>query len=124
MTVRDKVYDKQLLLLGACVASRELLDAVEPKDLASIELGAVLEELQLMVAGKTPGGHVQKFLRELGVDLGGRKIAQALQDEVSLDGRYERAKHEAKTLSLQLAGNQTSNRLAFIEELKRRVADL
>lgn len=118
----DASERRQLVLLGAAMASKEVREQLEPANFPDADVGNCIEEMQGHDAGTVETKslrHVATLMSTLRVTSQGGKLLDALRDAVHLDGRAENLKRLA-----QLAQTQHLDSPEAIEKLKKEIANV
>lgn len=113
----------QLIVLGACMASRKTLDAVSADDFADEEIAIVVEYMKLKASGAEQGSdRLSYWLAQRGVQLNGKSAIETACDWVHGHAIFKRAQKLVCKMSLD-KGTFTTHE-DYVRRLKEEVGKL
>lgn len=118
----DASERRQLVLLGAAMASKEVRQALESANFPDASIGNCVKEMQDFDDGfvaATDLRHVAATMTTLGVTSTGGKLLDALREAVHLDGRSENLKRLA-----HIAQTSLLNSTEAIDKLKEQISNV
>ena len=119
----DQQRDLQLILLGACLASKTIRSKVDAARTCDASIGAAIADMQAVDAaekGKEPDTpRLDALMGELGVLANGHPLTVQIQDRVVYDWRMWRTRQLAERT--RVAPPRTPEEL---DELKNRWAEI
>ena len=108
----------QLITLGMCLESRTRLAKTKPGDFLEGEIGAVIHELQQLMANpEFSTMRLDQFLVSCGVTRDGR-ISDSIAAQVVLDSQAKRLLDKVRKLS---AGYLGTAKASWIQEVKKLI---
>lgn len=111
----------QLITLGMCLESPRRLATLKPADFLDGEIGAVVHELQQMVASPPAEPiRLDGFLAKCGVRRNG-KISDAIAAQVPLDSQARRMLDQLRRFA---AGCLGGDKRGWISEAKKAIGDV
>lgn len=95
---RDHSRERQLILLGACLAQPQLLESVAPSDFRDSDIAAVVQEVQDGHGGDDTARkaiRLRQLFDDVGVSIGvGVKALQALAGHVKVEAKADRVRRQ------------------------------
>lgn len=120
----SSINQLELILLGACLGNRKLLESAEPGAMCGEEIAALIGELQEAARDGRAARQLDslvKFLEERGCHLTEENVIDAIRERVALRARYQRGMRIYDALS---RGAKALGEKQFIDWLKQSVERL
>lgn len=120
--LQEAAYELQLMVLGACLGNRKMLDSVKADDFADTEIAIVVEYMKAKATGADVGSdRIHEWTARRGVTLNGKQAIETIIEKVKAHARYKRAEKIVRGLAL---GGQTLDPVEFVERLKQEAQKL
>lgn len=120
MKQTQEARNLELLLLGACLASRKTLDGVDPRHMG-MEIGALVEWLKLPdPQRKERGAVMDEWLRKQGCDRNGGTAIEDVIEAVRVNTEYRKVMEAARSAGFRVAGG-TKRKMQVIQEIREKL---